>query len=108
MKPKVISLDWSDDIPDKLAAHGLNLDAPYDVHDDEPEFFPQDGREEEFRDGRPSRPARLLMIGQLRSGQLCRVVLEYPDEDGISLIVTGYPATMTDERRYWQRRGRRR
>lgn len=91
-----------------LARHGVTVGQAFDVVRGTPAFVDQQGRYEERPDGllRWRRP-RQKLIGPDRTGQLLTFVIEYPDEDGLSKIVTGWHADDEERAQYRQRRGGR-
>lgn len=108
MAVRIEQLASTDLTEEKLATHGLTLDDAFDVFEDNPRLFPQKRRAEEMRAGRVRyRPARLKMIGFNRAGDLCRIILEYPDDEFVSDIVTGYRANSDDWDRYAKAGGSR-
>lgn len=82
MNPRIYELSSNDITEEKLARHGLSVDDAYEVFEDNPRYFRQKGQSVALRRGRlQSRPDRIRMIGFNRSGTLCRIVLEYPDDE---------------------------
>ena len=108
MRLRILELESNDTTEQKLASHGLSLDDAFDVFEDTPRFFPQKRRAKEMRQGRIRyRPARIKMIGFNRAGDLCRIIIEYPDNELVSEVVTGYWATSDDWDKYEKAGGHR-
>ena len=102
-------LDGNDVTDDELAAHGLDFIDAMDVYDRAAKFFDQQPQDWIDRAGRlRHQPQRILMVGPDATGRLLTIVLELPDPDGISHVVTGYPAKPHDRTRYHHPGGRTR
>ena len=69
------------------------------------EWQTEDGGENQQAAGRGER--RIRMIGVDLQRRLLRVILESPDADGFSVVVTVFDASETDRRRYRRHRQRR-
>ena len=108
MNPRIYELSSNEVTEEKLAWHGLSVDDAFEVFEDNPRYFHQKGQSVVLRQGRiQSRPDRIRMIGFSRSGALCRIILEYPDDEQVAEIVTGFSATADDATRYRRAGGRR-
>lgn len=91
----------------KLWRRGLSENDAEAVLVHGPVFVPQKAQlEERPGGGLRERPRRLLMIGRNRSGRLLTFVLELPDEDGTSIVVTGFESKGNELTWYRQRGGR--
>ena len=76
-----------------LAAHELSVDDARAVFANAPLFFEQDPAPEFTRAGfYRMRPRRLQMLGLDSQGRLLLFILELPDGEGESLIVSGWEA----------------
>ena len=69
------------------------------------EWQPDDGAESQ--DAPPGSGRRVRMIGFDLQRRLLRVILESPNEDGFSVVVTVFDASEADRRRYRRYRRRR-
>lgn len=108
-QPRVPILDWDDDTHDHLAAHRLTVSRALQVANQSPVLIDQKGKFEERLDGTVRwRRARLRMVGPDNSGRLLTFVIEYPDSEGKSKIVTGWDANDEERAQYRQRGGGRR
>ena len=91
MPPRRPELVWNDVTVEKLAGRGLLIYDALDVAHGRHKLFHQKAGASVLPDGRlKTRPARRLMIGPDRGNRLLTFVLEYPDEDGRSHVVTGW------------------
>ena len=70
------------------------------------EWQPDDGGESQ--EAAPGGGRRVRMIGFDLQGRLLRVILESPNEDGFSVVVTVFDASEADRRRYHRHRRRQR
>ena len=94
---------------DELAAHGLSPADVDAVFERQPRFARQRASiEDSAEGGTRRRPGRLRMIGPNNSGRVLAFVLEYPDANGISHVVTGWRADDDELAKYRQLGGRRR
>ncbi len=108
-RPRVPRLRESPDTVDKLWEHGVTLDDAFDVEEIAPEVFRQKARLILRSDGTlHQQPARLRMIGPNRGERMITLIIEYPDMENLSTIVTGYWSSKSDQNDYRQRRGGRR
>ena len=106
---QIPNLDWDDYTSDHLARHGLSVSQALEVVRGSAVLIDQRGKHEERHDGTIRwRRARQKLIGPDRSGRLLTFVIEYPDQDGASKIVTGWEANDQERAQYRQRRGGRR
>ena len=88
-----------------MARHGLNGWDAQDAFDLSPRFFRRPGKEEADESGRwRVRPDRIKMIGPDAGGRLLTFVLEYPGQDGLSRVVTGWLADKKERAKYRQAR----
>ena len=93
-------------ILDKLWRHGIQEHEVWEVHWGAPVFKRQVPHDEIRADGTLRRPPeRLLMIGRSRSRRLLTIVLELPDANGVSEVVTGFDAKGNEPGWYRQRGG---
>lgn len=103
----MLDLDVSPTADRKLDYHGLRARDAEEVLDDAPRFIWADhgGRQ---HSGSPAsaQPRRLKMIGWTKRRQMLSVILEPPDGEGRSLVITGYPSGRRDRERYRQARQR--
>lgn len=101
MPPHPHDLDWNEAIRDKLWDHGLTPEQARDVLFRAPKLFAQKATTIIRSDGSiKEQPARIIMVGPDRAGQLLTFILEYPDGDGYSHIVTGWPADSDEFAKY--------
>ena len=109
MPPYPIDLDWNESVQEKLWAHGLRPEQAREVLSGAPKLFAQTAATVlKPHGGISTRPARILMVGPDRSGRLLTFILEYPDEDGYSQIVTGWPSDKGEAAKYGHPGGSRR
>ena len=102
----LISNEASDD---ELWRHGLRFQDADDVWAGPAKYFNQAERLRADEDNWLHRqPRRLKMIGPNASGRLLTLILELPNADGYSHVVTGWPSSAGDRSRYNQRGGRMR
>jgi hypothetical protein len=91
--PFVTDLFISRSASDKLWSHGIRPEQTDQVLDGAPKFFRQPN-------------GRLRMIGRDFGGRLITLIIEYPDEDGVSDVVTGWPSDRDEDTRYHRPGGR--
>ena len=109
MLPRRPRLRWNDVTHDKLAAHGVDIDRAIEVADGSPKLFHQERTLILRSDGTFRwQPDRVRMIGPDSTGRLLTFILEYPDADGRSHVVTGWPSDKDERSKYrqpggWQR-----
>lgn len=97
MRPRVIDLMWSGDIPGKLGWRGLSTDDALEVLERKPRFVWQRPKPEPRDDGTlRMRPRRIVMTGSNYAGRVLTFILEEPDDVGVAAIVTGWPAKSRD------------
>ena len=101
----VAYLVWNEEAEDKLARRGLRVEDAYNVLDGHPRFFRQKARTERSGETLRERPERLRMVGPDGSGRLLTFILEYPDPQGASHVVTGWHADRDELARYRQAGG---
>ena len=107
MPERIPRLVWNSVTRDKLWYHGLTIDDVLDAARDRPILIHQEGKREEREDRTTRRrPDRQRLIGTDRGNRLLVIVIEYPDEDGRSHIVTGRRAGDRERAEYQQRRRR--
>lgn len=83
----------SRDTSAKLRAHGVELDEPVSVLRENPLIKVQaSGYARDDAGQWKWRPRRLKMIGPSRRGRFLTIILELADDEGRSIVVTGYPA----------------
>ena len=105
---RVPSLDWDELTHDHLAVHRLSVSRALEVARRSPVLIDQKGKFEERPDGTVRwRRARLRMVGPDSTGRLLTFVIEYPDGEGKSKIVTGWDADDEERAQYRRRRGGR-
>ena len=103
---RIPQLRESPDTLDKLWVHGVTLDDAFDVEEIAPELFRQKAKLVLRRDGTSYRqPARMKIIGPNRGGRLLTLIVEYPDSQNQSTIVTGYWSSSGEQSAYHQRKG---
>ena len=86
-------LTWTPATTGHLAAHKISVDDALAVFANDPVFFEQAPAPEFTSAGFfRIRPRRLQMIGHDDQGRLLLFILELPDEEGESLIVSGWEA----------------
>ncbi len=91
---------------DRMAAHGIHVDDLHAVYRDDPARIPQKPKVE-WREGsgRRIRPRRLRVVGRDAQHRLLTLIIEGPDERGVTSLVTVFPTANDDEiNRYWQSR----
>lgn len=102
----VRDLAFNESVIDKLWRHSVQEFEAWEVLWEDPVFKRQDAQEEIRDDGSLRKTnARLLMIGRTHSGRLLTIVLELPDADGISEVVTGFNSKGNELGWYRQRGG---
>lgn len=94
---------------DHLWKHGLMFAHARAVWHGPAKYFEQKavGRADQFGQLRDP-PERLLMIGPDRTGRVLTIVLELPDNDQRSHVVTGWVASPAERTRYDRPGGRMR
>ena len=98
-------LIFSRDSGAKLGQHGVEMDEPARVLRGDPLIRPQAGGYVLDDAGQWKwRPRRLKMIGPAGQGRFLTVILELPDDESRSIVVTGYPAGEDDLDEYWRSR----
>ena len=105
MPTKPQELYWSDETIEKLAAHGLTIADVFAVFERAPVFIVQESRDagNSFKTSE-ERPRRVRMIGPGRTDAILTVILEYPDSQDNSNIVTAFDSPRHDLDAYVQRR----
>ena len=94
---------------DELWAHGLSIEEVDEVWLGPAKYFDQGERLVEDEDGwLRTQPHRLKMIGPDRTGRLLTIILELPDTEGYSEVVTGWPSSRGERARYDHPGGRSR
>lgn len=103
MPRRVRDLEWSDDALEKIGRRGLTEQDALAVLDNAPQILDQPRKDEPTPDGfMRIRPARLRMIGPGRSNRILTFIIELPDEDGVSALVTGWPSGKSEIAKYRQ------
>lgn len=100
---RIVDLEASDYVFHKLLRKGLSLDRAVEVLNGAPKFAAQAevNAPDDFGNDR-IQPERLIMIGPDRSGRMLTFVLELPDEDRVSEVVTGWASDDADKSSYDQ------
>ena len=93
---------------DHLWDHGISMLDAEDVWFGPAKYFPQDASEQETNGWIDQRPDRVMMVGPSASGRLLTIILELPDVNGFSHVVTGWVSTRDQQSRYHQPGGRMR
>lgn len=94
---------------EELWVHGLTIDDADDVWEGPAKYFSQPARSDLNPDGASSKqPARVKMVGPDRTGRLLTFILELPDRNGRSHVVTGWIADQDERTRYHRPGGRTR
>ena len=107
--PRPSHLWINDDCREKLAARDLTVEDAHWAFSRDPVWVRQKRQPETAGRGeRHSRPGRWRLIGRSLSGEVISVVVELPDRDGRSQIVTAYPSPGRDQARYSEHQRRRR
>ena len=102
-------VDGNEATDDELSEHRLTFDDAEDVWNGAAKYFPQPTRHGIDAGGRSfTQPERLKMVGPDRTGRLLTFILELPDDDGWSHVVTGWRADRDEQTRYHQPGGRMR
>ena len=101
-RPRPRTLRISDDSRGKLADRGIAFaDAEYAITH-RPLLSWQSSRERPPEEGTGTRPGRWVMIGQGEESDIITFVLDEPDADGVSAVVTGWVATADEMELYNQ------
>ena len=102
-------LRGNDATDEHLWKHGLLMRDADRVWMGPAKYFDQGAELEMDEGGRlHERPDRLVMIGPESGGRLLTFILELPDQQGESHVVTGWVATRAQRSRYHQPGGRMR
>lgn len=95
------TLTWTKASDRELAAHELTVIDAFGVFLTGPRFFRQKSAPEITERGvYRIRPERFRMVGPTPSNRMLTFVLEIPDLDGASHIVTGWDSTLDEIARY--------
>lgn len=99
----------NDATDDHLWKHGLMMRDADRVWEGPAKYFDQ-GTDLKMGEGAQlhERPDRVVMIGPDAGGRLLTVILELPNELGVSHVVTGWISTLAQQSRYHQPGGRMR
>ena len=88
---------------DKLLSKGLSLDRAVEVLNGAPKFDTQPETNVPDESGRDRiQPERLIMVGPDRGGRMLTFVLEHPEPDRVSQVVTGWISDAADISGYAQ------
>ena len=100
---RIVDLDASDYVFHKLLRKGLSFDRAVEVLNGKPKFATQAEANvpDEFGNDR-IQPERLIMIGPDRGGRMLTFVLELPDADRVSQVVTGWESDDAEQSSYDQ------
>ena len=100
---RIVALEASDYVFEKLLRKGLSLQNAAEVLNGSPKFLMQAETIAVDASGHDrSQPARLIMIGPDRGGRLLTFVLDLPDDERVSQVVTGWEADEADRSSYAQ------
>ena len=100
---RIVALEASDYVFEKLLRKGLSLQSAVEVLNGSPKFLMQAEMISVDALGRDrSQPARLIMVGPDRGGRLLTFVLDLPDDERVSQVVTGWEADEADGSSYAQ------
>lgn len=92
---------------EELWVHGLTIDDADDVWEGPAKYFTQFARSDVDSDETPfKQPERLKMVGPDLTGRLLTFILELPDRNGRSHVVTGWTADQDERTRYHRPGGR--
>lgn len=99
-RPRPRSLGISDDSEAKLASRGMSLDDAEFALKHRPAWTWQRSKKRPGDEGSGERPGRWVMTGRGLQNDFVTFVLEAPDRDGLSRVVTGWLATEEEWKRY--------
>ena len=100
---RIVDLEGSEYVIDKLLSKGLSLDRAVDVLNGAPKFDTQPETNVPDESGRDRiQPERLIMVRPDRGGRILTFVLEHPDPDRVSQVVTGWISGAADISGYAQ------
>jgi len=92
-----------------LWSHGLTMEDADDVWDGPAKYFSQPVRIRFDESGNEDvQPERVKMVGPDHRGRLLTFILETPDDERQSRVVTGWVSTPGEQTRYHQPGGRMR
>ena len=99
----------NDATDEHLWKHGLVMWDADDVWEGPAKYFDQNAKvfEDEIV-GFSERPRRVLMVGPGKGGRFMTFILELPDSNEESHVVTGWMSTLDERSRYHQPGGRMR
>ena len=99
----------NDATDERLWRHRLTIWDADDVWAGPAKYLDQDARVAWEPQGHlDERPERIVMVGPDKGGRLLTFILELPDSQGESHVVTGWTATKGERSRYYQPGGRMR
>ena len=101
-RPRPRYLGISDDSVAKLAERGIAFEDARFALAHRPILNWQPSHERPPEEGAGIRPGRWVMIGRGVEGDIITFVLDAPDEDGESQVVTGWTATTDEQELYNQ------
>ena len=101
-RPRPRSLRISDDSRRKLAERDIELEDAQFAIEHGPVLYWQPSQERPTEEGSEIRPGRWVMIGRGTEKDIVTFVLEAPNADGESKVVTGWVATADEEELYNQ------
>ena len=100
--PVIADLVFKHRAREKLWGHGLRPRHVKAVLRNIPLFVWQDEREVPAEPGwLRIQPRRIKMVGPDDSGRLLTAILEPPDHEGATVVVTAYPSSAGDRMAYW-------
>ena len=105
--PFPLHLRISEHAEERMSERDVIVDDLFEILLDDP-CIQWDGEQGGMRTELMPEPRRLRMIGRGLQRRLLTVILEPPDEGGLSVVVTVFDADPTDERRYRAFKRRRR
>ena len=90
-------MERSEHVIDKLLSKGLSLDRAVEVLNGAPNFDTQPETNVPDESGRDRiQSERLIMVGPDRGSRMLTFVLEHPDPDRVSQVVTGWISDSAD------------
>ena len=97
-----MTLTWNSATVAELAGHELTVEHAIEVFEHDPEFFSQPPLGEISSRGRfQVRPQRVRMVGPTGTGRMLTFILEMPDGDLASHVVTGWESDLSEIERYY-------
>ena len=100
--PIPMMLTWNSATVSELAGHELTVEHAIEVFERDPEFFSQSPSAEiSSRGVFQVRPRRVRMVGPTDTGRMLTFILELPNDDFASHVVTGWESDLSEIERYY-------